>query len=122
MFTREILVEVRRRALRRGVWYRALDGVERGILSLASQILDTVRSSMLSIQLVKIIAKIRDVCKSGFIKHLERFGMARVRVIQAQAFSFGYEGAKTLSSDFDFVRYLIFLDFNQPIGWGAFKK
>jgi hypothetical protein len=122
MFTREILVEARRRALRRGVWFKALDGVERGILSLASQIINTVRSSVLSVQLVKIIAKIRDACKSGFIKHLEQFGMTRVRVIQAQAFSFGYEGAKMLSNDFDFVRYLAFLDFNQPIGWGAFKK
>ena len=122
MLTREVLVEARRRALRRGVWYSALDVVERGILSLASYILDSVQSNVLSAQLVNIIAKIRDACKSGFIKHLERFGMARVRVIQAQAFSFGYEGAKTLSSDFDFVRYLSFLDFNQPIGWGAFKK
>jgi hypothetical protein len=122
MFTKEILVEARRRALRRGVWYSALDVVERGILSLASYILDSVQSNVLNAQLAKIIAKIRDACKSGFIKYLERFGMARVRVIQAQAFSFGYEGAKTLSNDFDFVRYLIFLDFNQPIGWGAFKK
>ena len=122
MFTREILVEARRRALRRGVWYSALDVVERGILSLASYILDSVQSNVLSVQLVKIIAKIRDACKSGFIKHLERFGMARVGVIQAQAFSFGYEGAKTLSNDLDFVRYLIFLDFNQPIGWGTFSK
>jgi hypothetical protein len=119
MLTREILVEARRRALRRGVWFKALDGVERGILSLASQIIDTVRSSILSVQLVKIIAKIRDACKGGFIKHLEQFGMTRVRVIQAQAFSFGYEGAKMLSNDFDFVRYLAFLDFNQPIGWGS---
>jgi len=121
MFTREILVEARRRALRRGVWYRALDGVERGILSLASQIIDTVRSSMLSVQLVKIIAKIRDACKSGFIKHLERFGMARVRVIQAQAASFGYREAEGLSKDSKFMRYLIFIDFNQPIGWRIYS-
>jgi len=119
MFTRGFLIDARRRALRHGVWYSSLDIVERGILSLASQIIDTVQSSLLSVQLVKIIAKIRDACKSRFIKHLEQFGMTRVKVIRAQAISFGYEGANMLSKDFDFVRYLAFLDFNQPIGWGS---
>jgi len=121
MLTREILVEARRRALRRGVWYSALDVVERGILSLASYILDSVQSNVLSVQLVKIIAKIRDACKSGFIRHLERFGVARVRVIQAQAASFGYREAEGLSRDSNFMRYLIFIDFNQPIGWRIYS-
>jgi hypothetical protein len=31
MFTGSFLVEMRRRALRRGVWFRALDHLERGI-------------------------------------------------------------------------------------------
>jgi glycosyltransferase involved in cell wall biosynthesis len=121
VFTRGFLIDVRRRALRRGVWYSALDVVEREILSLASQILDTVRSGTLSIQLVRIIAKINDTCKSNFAKHLERFGMGRVRVIQAQAASFGYREAEGLSRDSNFMRYLIFIDFNQPIGWRIYS-
>lgn len=121
MFMRGFLIDVRRRALRRGVWYSALDVVDRGILSLTSQIIDTVRSSTLSIQLVKIIAKINDACKSSFAKHLEQFGMGRVRVIQAQAASFGYREAEGLSRDSKFIRYLIFIDFNQPIGWRIYS-
>lgn len=120
MFNRVFLVEVRRRAFRQGVWYRALDGVERGILWLASHILDSVQNNLLNIQLLKIIAKIRNASKSEYIKHFEKFGMARVKTIQAQAFSFGNDGAINLSKDFDFVKYLTFLDFNQPIGWRAF--
>ena len=121
MFMRGFLIDVRRRARRRGVWYSALDVVERGILSLASQILDTVRSGTLSIQLVRIIVKINDTCKSNFAKHLEWFGMGRVRVIQDQAVSFGYREAEGLSKDPNFMRYLLFIDFNQPIGWRIYS-
>ena len=45
MYTSSFLTEVRRKALRRGVWYGALDRVERGILSLAAQVVDRVESA-----------------------------------------------------------------------------
>jgi hypothetical protein len=72
---------------------------------------------LLNVQIVRIIAKLRDACKSGFVRHLERFGVERVRVVQAEAVSLGYFGTAALSGDLGFIRYLIFLDYNQPIGW-----
>ena len=117
MFTKEFLSGVRRMALRRRVFFKALDGVERGILSISAKIIDSVKSGVLMIQLVKIISKLRDACKSDFVRHLERYGMERVRVVQSQAAGFGYRGADKLIGDFGFVRYLVFLDFNQPLGW-----
>jgi hypothetical protein len=122
LFTREFLSEVRRQALRRRVWYSALDGLERGILSISAKIIDGVTSSLLSVQLVRIIAKLRDACMSGFDRHLERFGVERVRVVQAEAICLGYIGAAALSSDLGFIRYLMFLDYNQPIGWRIYSS
>ena len=40
MFRSSFLNDVRKRAIRGRVWFRALDGLERGILSLSSRILD----------------------------------------------------------------------------------
>jgi hypothetical protein len=122
MFTKGFLIEVRRNALRKRVWFRALDSVERGILSISAEIIDEVKSEVLNTQLVKIIAKLRDVLKSGFVRHLERYGMERMRVIQSQAYSFGYCGVKELSRDINFVRYLVFLDYNQPVGWKIYPR
>ena len=108
--------------MRRRVWYSALDGLERGILSISARIIDGVRSTLLGVQLVRIIAKLRDACKSGFVRHLERFGVERVRVVQAEAVKLGYLGAAALSRDLGFIRYLMFLDYNQPIGWRIYKS
>ena len=117
MFTKEFLLSVRREALRRKVWYSALDSVERGILSIAAKITETVKSTLLNSLLVMIVEKLRNARKSGFIRHIERFGVERMRVIQAQAIVFGYKGAEQLGMDLSFIKYLMFIDYNQPIGW-----
>ncbi|MGD0803106.1 MAG: hypothetical protein ABSA11_03435 [Candidatus Bathyarchaeia archaeon] len=122
MFTGEFLSGVRRQALRRRVWYSALDGLERGILSISARIIDDVKSTVLNVQLVRIIAKLRDACKSGFVRHLERYGVERVRVVQREAVSLGYRGAEALSGDLGFIRYLMFLDYNQPVGWRIYQS
>jgi hypothetical protein len=44
--------------LHRKVWYSALDGLEREILSILARIIDGVKSSVLNVQLVKIITKL----------------------------------------------------------------
>ncbi len=104
--------------MRRGVWYSALDRLERGILSLAGQVVDEVRNTALSFELVKIIAKVRDACRGRFVRHVETFGVRRVRVVRDQAYAWG-DAAGGGWVSVGFARYLAFLDFNQPRGWGS---
>jgi len=119
MFTSGFLVEMRRKALRRGVWYRALDRVERGILSLAARVVDRVESAVLGVVLVKILRKLRDALKSGFVRRMEEFGLKRAREVAAQAVAWGHGAARAWSSDLGFVRYVTLLDVNAPSGWGV---
>jgi len=117
MFTRGFLVGVRRKAFRRRVWYSALDRVERGILSLTSQIVDRVESRVLGVELVKILAKLRDAMKSAFTRHVESYGFKRVVQLVKQAKAMGCERALEWLHDMSFIRYLTFIDINQPIGY-----
>jgi hypothetical protein len=103
------------------VWYKAIDKVERGIISIAIKVIDEVKSNLLTLQLVRIIAKLRDASKNGFLKHIEDFGTMKARTIGDQAAIFGYKSRDELIRNLDFVRYLAFLDYNQPIGWRIFK-
>jgi hypothetical protein len=119
MYTSTFLTEVRRKALRRGVWYGALDRVERGILSLAAQVVERVESVVLGVELVKIIGKLNDAMRSGFVRHMRSFGVRRAREIRDQAVGFGYSGARGWLWDQGFVRYLAVLDYCQPAGWGS---
>jgi hypothetical protein len=121
MFNKAFLSYIRRKAFRRGVWFSSLDDVERGILSISLKVLDSVKSSLLNFQLVIIVEKLRDACRGESIKRLEWLGIERVKAIQAQALSFGYKGSEKLGGDIGFIRYVIFLDCYQPIGWRTFE-
>ncbi len=117
MFTREFLAEVRRRALRRGQWMRVLDHVERGIICLAGRCVDTVMNATLGRVIVGILVKLRDASRSAFARHFESFGWSRAAEIKEQLIKFGYALTDWLGEGF--ARYLAFLDYNQPIGWGS---
>jgi len=118
MFTRGFLAGVRRKALRRRVWYSALDRVERGILSLTSRIVDRVESRVLGVMLVKIIVKLKEALKSPFVKRMETYGVDMAGKLAEQAVEWGYGDVRGWVMDMGFSGYLTLLDFNKPSGWG----
>jgi hypothetical protein len=117
LFTRLFLNDVRQKALRKRVWYRALDRLERGIFNLTTQIVDRVESELLGVELVKMLSKLSDAMKSGFVRCMEEFGVGKARSISAQAVSFGYASAEAWARDEGLIRYLAFLKVNELPGW-----
>ena len=110
---------MRRKALRRGVWYRALDRVERGILSLAARVVDRVESAVLGVVLVRIMSKLREALKGGFVRRMEEYGLRRARELAAQAVEWGHRAAKSWASNLGFAMYLTLIDVNKPTGYGV---
>ena len=119
MFTRDFLISVKRKALRKGVWYRSLDGIERGILSLAARVVERVDSAVLGVELVKIIAKLRDDFKGEFVKLMETFGFRRIKEIVGMAQLWGNYTAGTWGRDVGFVRYLTAMRLNSRGSFGV---
>ncbi len=119
MYVKGFLAAARRRALRKGVWFTALDSLERGILTLASQIIDEIKNTALNVEIAKILAKLRNARRSRFARHVESFGVQRAREIRDQALSLGGRLAGTWVADGGFPVYLALLDLNQPPGWGS---
>jgi hypothetical protein len=103
--------------LRRGLWVRVLDGIERGIFTLASRVVDTVRNITLEVVLVKILKKLRNASRSAFAKYVDVYGCRRAVEIRIQLQKLGYKLGDDLERDLNFVKYVAFLDFYQPNGW-----
>ena len=117
MFTRDFLISVKRKALRKGVWHRSLDRIERGILSLAARVVERVDSAVLGVVLVKIIAKLRDDFKGEFVKRMETFGFRRIKKIIGMAQLWGNDSAGLWGRDVGFVRYLTIMCLNSKAGF-----
>ncbi|MFB0543628.1 MAG: hypothetical protein ACETVR_02490 [Candidatus Bathyarchaeia archaeon] len=118
MFTRSFLVGVRRKALRRRVWWRALDRVERAIVDLTIRVVDRVRSEALGIEIVKALKKLRDALKTPFVRLMETHGVERARRLSQQALAWGHRGAEGWGHDFGFIKYLTVIETNNPLGFG----
>ena len=112
MFTREFLLCMRGRALRKGLWYKALDHVERCILRLTSRIVNRVESEVLGVVLVGIVKKLKDAMESKFVKKMQGSSLVRAKEVADQAVEWGYRAAREWASDVGFIRYLTLVDIN----------
>lgn len=112
----EQLREVRGAALRRRVWYKALDGIERGIMNLTISVVGGVKSPTLMREISKILVKLREALESAFTRHLEEYGSRKLVDIIKIALSFGNEDALRWGTD-SFARLLTVNNYNNPAGW-----
>jgi len=119
MFNRSFLMGLRRRAIRKRVWFGALDGLERGIYNLVCRIVDRVESPVLGKILIGMVAKLRDVLKSEFARLMESLGVRRAWEAAACAVAWGYGAAWAWRGDTGFARFFAVIAFNAPSGWGV---
>ena len=105
MFTNEFILSMKRKALRRGVWFKALDQLERGIFSLTVQVVEGVESVKLGVIIVKIMRKLCDAWNSEFVKRIE-LGTLLAKRLAAQAVAWGYADAESWASENDFIIFL----------------
>src|SRR5713226_9139514 len=84
--TREVLIGLKTRGLRRRVWYRALDRIERGLVDLTIRWVDKVRSRRMTETLMRILVKLAQAMETGMGRVL-----GRGRILAARASSLAVE-------------------------------
>lgn len=110
------LVKVRAKARRRGVWFRVLSRVERGLIDLAIKIVERPRSLVLARSLVGVVEKLLDALESEVTRLMRTVGHSLAKKLSEFALSWGNESASLWTSDLSFVRYLAMIQKNlRPI-------
>ena len=119
MFTGKYLSSIKKKAMRKGVWYSTLDRVERGIISLTVHILDKVESEILGVELVKILVKLVKASKSEFVRRIEEYGWGKANDLADFAVEWGNISAKKWAENAGFAMYLTLIDLTQPSEFGV---
>ena len=119
MYSRDFLVGLRRRALRRGLWYGVLDSLDRGFYNLTCVVVDRVESEKLSRVLLGIVLRLRDALKGEFVRLVESFGVRRAWDVAGYAVGWGYGAAWAWRRDEGFARFFAVMESNSPSGWGV---
>jgi len=119
MYTKNFLLALRRRTLRRGLWYRTLDSLDRGIYNLTCAIVDRVKSATLLRQILSIVKTLRDALKGEFVRLVESLGVRKAWEMAGYAVGWGYGAAWAWRRDEGLARFFAVMEFNAPSGWGV---
>jgi hypothetical protein len=103
------LVEARKVAQRRGVWFRVLNRVERGIVDLTVKVVDCIKSGRLAKMLEAIVEKLQLALENKADKLVRTIGLPLARKISNIAVSWGNLLASKWAEDRVFAMYLAFV-------------
>jgi hypothetical protein len=102
------LSEAKKTALRRGVWFRSLNHVERGIIDLTVRYVDNIKSSKLAKVVTAIMEKLQTTIESMEDKFVRTVGLPLARKISNIAIGWGNLSAVRWAEDLGFAKYLAF--------------
>ena len=100
------IVEFKRKALRRGAWFRVISRVERGVLDLTVKYVDNIRSAKLANVVTAILDKLQSAMESVVDRMVRTVGVPQAKKISGIAVSWGNRLASKWADDRAFARYL----------------
>ena len=103
----EKLADAKKIALRRGVWFRSLSRVERGIIDLTVRYIDSIKSAKLAKVVTAIMEKLQLTMETLADKMVRTVGLPLARKISKLAVSWGNHLAKLWAEDRAFARFLV---------------
>ena len=100
------LLCLRRRALRRGVWYKVLSRIERSLVNLAIAAVSRVHSLVLARSLAVVVEKLSGFFGSGVLRRVQAVGFPLARRLSGIAQGWGNVSASCWACDAGFARFL----------------
>ena len=100
------LNDTKKHALRRGVWFKALTRIERGIIDLTVKYVDNIKSAKLAKVLTAIIEKLQATTENTLDKLVRTIGLALTQKISKIAVNWGNCLASMWANDPHFARFL----------------
>ena len=119
MYTKNFLVSLRRKAIRKRLWYGTLDNLNRGIYNLTCIVVDRVKSPVLLHKILSIVKTLRDALKGEFTRLVESIGVERAWKASENASNWGHRDAWKWKNDSGFARFHAVIEYNTPSGWGV---
>jgi hypothetical protein len=106
------LIKLKTKAMRAGVWFRALNRIDRVLIDLTIRVARCVRSSILANSILSITRKLEGLLESRLVRAIREIGFSLARKLSLLAQKWGNEAAKEWANDFGFARYLAVMKLN----------
>ena len=112
LLTRGEIIKVKTKALRRGVWFRALTKMDRACIDLAIIVVERVRSRLLLKVLFSLMKKLEEIMESHVYRLMREVGGSMAEKLSAIAQEWGNKSAHDWVRDPAFIQYLVITEMN----------
>jgi hypothetical protein len=107
------IVKLRTKALRSGIWYRALNRIDRVLVDLTIKVIKTsIRSTSLINRLLSVSTKLESFLENKLSRATREIGFPIACKLSTLAQSWGNKQAHLWSKDLDFAKYLAAMKLN----------
>jgi len=103
----QALTLTKRIALRRGIWYKTLNRIERAVIDLTVRYVDDIKSSKLAKIVTAIIDKLQNTMESATDRLIRTAGLVLTRKISVIAIKLGNKSASEWAEDHAFAQFLL---------------
>jgi len=106
------LVKVKLKAMRAGVWFKALPRIDRVLVDLTIRVADSIRSFSLAKCLLSVTRKLEGLLESKLSRTMREIGFPLACKLSLIAQKWGNNNAQEWAKDMNFVRYLAAMNLN----------
>ncbi len=107
------LLRLKTRAMRSGVWFRALQRIDRVLVDLTIKVTSDIRSITLTNSLLAITRKLHDILENKLAQAIREIGYPAARKLSSIAQNWGNKQAKDWVNDKSFIWYLTIMKLNR---------
>jgi hypothetical protein len=111
-FDKTQLMKLKLKAIRCGVWFTALQRIDRVLIDLTIKVNNNVRSYTLAKSILTVARKLQEVFQSKLAHKIKEIGIPLTRKLSRLAQNWGNKGAWEWVNDADFARYLTIMKLN----------
>jgi len=108
------LIKLRLKAVRAGVWFRALPRIDRVLVDLTIKVASSVRSFTLAKNLLAVIRKLEGLLETSLSRAFREVGLPLAQKLSLAAQKWGNVSAESWPSDVSFIRFLAVMHINEP--------
>jgi hypothetical protein len=107
------LIKLRVKAMRAGVWFRALPRIDRVLVDLTIKVTDNIRSAHLAKCIFAVVGRLEGLLESSLLKSLKLVGRPLAEKISSIAQKLGNSSAKNWVDDSSFAFFLAVMHTNR---------
>ena len=106
------LMKLRSKAIRAGVWFRALPRIDRVLVDLTIKVASNIRSFTLAKNILAVTRKLEGFLESSLLRAFREVGLPLAQELSLVAQTWGNLSAESWSSDSSFAFFLAVLHVN----------